>query len=91
MAGGKPVLGLAIGLGKPKPGAGGDPVDEGMDDMGMEDEGPDVVAARAFMDAVKGDDPQAVIDTLNTLMDAVEVDEAPAEPDGDEAMMAEGY
>lgn len=83
MAGGKPSLGLLIGVGKPKAGPGGDTM---MDDedpmMGEEDESGEVVAARAFMDAAKGDDPQALLDAFRGLLEWVDSDEG-AEPEED--------
>lgn len=91
MAGGKPSLGLLIGVGKPKAGPGGDTM---MDDedpmMGEEDESGEVVAARAFMDAAKGDDPQALLDAFRGLLEWVDSDdEAEAELDEPPMPMAE--
>lgn len=83
MAGGKPSLGLLIGVGKPKPGPGGrHSMDDGsmMDDesmMGEEEESGEIVAARALMDAAKGDDPQAVVDAFRGMLEWVDSDEAP--------------
>lgn len=93
MPGKKPSLGILIGIGKPKkPGAGGGMGEMG-DEMPEEEETPDVVAARAFMDAVKGDDPQAVVDTLKTLSDAIEESAEEESPEMGMEKMAEseGY
>ena len=78
---GKPMLGIAIGVGKPKPGAGASMPD---DEMGMadEEEGGDVVAARGLMDAVKSGDPQAVVDSFRTLLEFIDADAE--EPEEDE-------
>lgn len=98
MPGKKPSLGILIGIGKPKPGGkhrmgDGSMMDDEDPSMGDEmDEAPDVVAARAFMDAVKGDDPQAVVDTLKTLSDAIESEpEEEPEMGGEEMAESEGY
>jgi hypothetical protein len=77
MAGGKPSLGLLIGVGKPKPGPGGR--DTMMDEdpmMGEEEESGEIVAARALMDAARGDDPQAVVDAFRGMLEWVDSDEA---------------
>lgn len=91
MAGGKPSLGLLIGVGKPKPGAGGR--DTMMDDdpiMGEEEESGEIVAARALMDAAKGDDPQALVDAFRGMLEWVDPDEeAKAELDEPPMPMAE--
>lgn len=90
MAGGKPSLGLLIGVGKPKPGPGGG--DTMMDDDPMaEEESGEIVAARALMDAAKGDDPQAVVDAFRGMLEWVDSDdEAEAELDAEPPMpMAE--
>lgn len=98
MPGKKPSLGILIGIGKPKSGGKhrmGDgsmmsDEDPSMGDEMIEEEGPDVVAARAFMDAVKGDDPQAVVDTLKTLSDAIEDGQEMPEEDMDMASHENG-
>lgn len=96
MHGKKPSLGILVGIGKPKPGGkqrmgDGSMMSDEYPSMGMEDEeAPDVVAARAFMDAVKGDDPQAVVDALKTLSDAIEDGQEMPEEDMDIASHESG-
>lgn len=74
---GKPSLGLLIGVGKPKAGPGGRDTMMGGEDpmMGEEEESGEVVAARAFMDAAKGDDPQALLDAFRGMLDWVDSEE----------------
>lgn len=77
MAGGKPSLGLLIGVGKPKAGPGERDTMMGGEDpmMGEEEESGEVVAARAFMDAAKGDDPQALLDAFRGMLEWVDSEE----------------
>lgn len=85
---GKPDIGLLIGVGKPKPAAGGDTMMDEEPMMEEEEESGEIVAARAFMDAAKGDDPQALVDAFRGLLEWV--DSEGDEPDEEAPMpMAE--
>ena len=85
MAGGKPSLGLLIGVGKPKAGPGGDSM---MDDEPMEEEeSGEIVAARALMDAAKGDDPQALVDAFRGMLDWIDSEEDDEEAEAEEPPM----
>jgi len=85
MAGGKPSLGLLIGVGKPKAGPGGDSM-MGEDPMGEEESG-EIVAARALMDAAKGDDPQALVDAFRGMLDWIDSEEDAEEAESEEPSM----
>lgn len=83
---GKPSLGLLIGVGKPKAGPGGR--DTMMDEEPMEeDESGEIVAARALMDAAKGDDPQALVDAFRGMLEWIDSDEADEAEDEEGPLM----
>jgi hypothetical protein len=64
----KPDLGLLIGVGKP----------EAVEETEAPEDGK-VLAVRAFMDALKADDEQAVLDALLNVIDNLDQDEEPTE------------